>query len=141
MSLAEIHGILAQNRELITQTWNFFVTVHLAILGLVFIADHNRPPPLARFLIIPAYAAFMYINYRAQVDNYAYSTKILDYAAVIEAENVNAYASLSVIFETGWIMKYLPWIYSGAFGFGCVVVMSGFFLTTKSSKQIPIDSR
>lgn len=123
MTLAEIHDILASNRALIAETWNFFVSIHLAIIGLVFLAHRAKTPIFLLLLMIPAYTSFMYINFRAQVDNYAYTKKILEYAEVIEQAEENNLATLSVIFDTGWIIQYLQLIYILAFVFGMLVIL------------------
>lgn len=127
MTLAEIHMILVENRDLIAQTWNFFVTVHLALLGLVFLAEREGTAKVIRALLVPAYLAFMYINYRAQLDNYAYTTKILELAQNIEQVNGTEDTALSVIFDTGWITQYLSTIYSIAAAFGVSVISLGLF--------------
>jgi len=124
MTLAEIHEILAYNRALIAETWNFFVTVHLALIGLVFLAHRAKSQLFLLILLVPAYASFMYINYRAQIDNYKYTKKILEYAEHIELSVDNNLATLSAIFDTGWIIEYLQQIYLLAFVFGVLIILS-----------------
>lgn len=125
MSLAEIHTLLAMNRELIAQTWNFFVSVHLAITGIIFVSQGNRVPIVAKAALVPAYLGFMYINFRAQMDNYQYTRKILEYAQEIEATAAVERATLSVIFKTGWIIEYLSFIYGGAAIFAIAIIFLG----------------
>ena len=64
----ELHDLLANARELISDTWNFFLTVHLAVLGIVFIASRGIGF-VERTVLVGAYLAFMYMNYAAQLDN------------------------------------------------------------------------
>ena len=124
MTLAEIHTLLAYNRELIASTWNFFVSVQLALIGIIFVTRRNEVPVLMRGLLLLPYSAFLDINYRAQVDNYEYSRKVLNYAKELEALSETQSAALSVIFQTGWIIPYLPILYSASFAIGAIIILS-----------------
>lgn len=136
MSLAEIHEILAYNRALIADTWNFFVSVHLALIGLVFLAHRAKVQTFLLVALIPAYACFMYINFRAQVDNYAYSKKVLEYATKLEQDEGTNLATLSAIFDAGWIIHFLPVIYVIAFLFGVLIIASEIFVQKKEGKNL-----
>ena len=69
MTEFEMHQLLAENRELISDTWYFFLTVHLAIFGIVHIAN-RRVAIHERLLLATAYFGFITVNYFAQADNY-----------------------------------------------------------------------
>jgi len=70
MSEFALHELLAHNRELISDTWYYFLTVHLAVFGIVHVAS-RRVNIFERLTLIIAYLGFLAINYRAQSDNYA----------------------------------------------------------------------
>ena len=51
----------------IDQLWNFFVTVHLAIAGVLLVSSNvNRNPWLVDICLLIAYLAFSAINFRAK---------------------------------------------------------------------------
>ena len=130
MTAADYHAIFVANRGLIAETWNFFVTVHMAIIGLMFVARGNAVPLIARLLVLVGYAAFMYINYRAQVDNYGYSTEVLRRLQTIEGEK-----ALVSMFQIGWINSYLPVIYVGAGLFSIVFVLTTFYFRDENANR------
>lgn len=70
MSEFELHQLLAHNRELISDTWYYFLTVHLAIFGIVHVAN-RRVRFHERILLYAAYFGFLAVNYAAQADNYS----------------------------------------------------------------------
>jgi hypothetical protein len=118
MTPTDLHGMFVDNRALIADTWNFFVTVHMALIGLMFLARGAHVPFLARLLVLPGYAAFMYINYRAQVDNYTYTAEII---RKLQAEGDGGLPT--TMFRVGWVTEYLPWIYLGAAAFSVLVIL------------------
>lgn len=65
----ELHQLLAHNRELISDTWYYFLTVHLAVFGIVHVAN-RRVRFHERILLYGAYFGFLAVNYLAQSDNY-----------------------------------------------------------------------
>lgn len=65
----DLQQLLAHNRELISDTWYYFLTVHLAVFGIVHVAN-RRINSFERITLLAAYLGFLYINYRAQLDNY-----------------------------------------------------------------------
>lgn len=77
MSLYEMLDLLAQNSDKIDVLWNFFVGVHLAVLGGLIVMP-TRVQLFEKLLAIVAYCAFNYVNYNALVDTYAYHLAILD---------------------------------------------------------------
>ncbi|MEO0883242.1 MAG: hypothetical protein AAFY34_10970 [Pseudomonadota bacterium] len=133
MSLFEIHEILAGNRELIAQTWEFFINVHLAIIGIMYIGSH-RVPVTARLVLILPYAAFMYMNYHAQLDNYTYAREILEYANNYALETGDD--TLTQFFKAGWVLEYLLVLYcaAGAFGAAAILLIGDRRSSTQTSK-------
>ena len=122
MTEYELHVILASNRELIAQTWEFFVTVHLAIMGIFYVA--SRVPKKARFIFIFPYMGFLYLNFRAQIDNYTYAAKILNYLQdVVTTNSDSSTQTLTAAFKAGWILPALPIIYSIALIFGITAIV------------------
>lgn len=78
MTLYELLNLLANNSDKIDVLWNFFIWIHLAVLGGLVLS--NRPLTLLeRLIAIVAYAAFSFVNYHALQDTY-------DYHAVLLAE-------------------------------------------------------
>jgi len=126
MTAAELHVLFVANRALIAETWNFFVTVHMGVIGLMFLARGNAVPFFARLLVLPGYAAFMYINYRAQIDNYDYTARILEALRMIDVED-GAGRGLTSMFQAGWVTRYLPVIYGIAALFSLLVMFVSYF--------------
>jgi len=117
MTAADLHSMFVQ------ETWNFFVSVHMAVIGLMFIARGSHIPFFARLLVLPGYAAFMYINYQAQVDNYAYTAEILQQLHVAGNGGVS-----TSMFRVGWVRGYLQMIYAGAAALSVLVMLGVSFL-------------
>ncbi|MEM9898406.1 MAG: hypothetical protein AAF742_03405 [Pseudomonadota bacterium] len=118
----ELHDLLSGNRELISDTWNYFLTVHLALLGVIFIAS-NGVNSVQRIVLFGAYIAFMYVNYMAQVDNYEFYTELI---AVIQdlpndAEGAATAKRLATMDPT-WVVNYLSFVYLGA-GAACGLII------------------
>ena len=67
---AVLFEMLADNRELVAQTWHFFLSVHMAILAVLYIGQ-RRTFALERGVLLAAYAGFMAFNYFGQATNYA----------------------------------------------------------------------
>ncbi|MDZ4762652.1 MAG: hypothetical protein SGJ21_16440 [Alphaproteobacteria bacterium] len=151
MTAAELHVLFVANRALIAETWNFFVTVHMGVIGLMFLARGNAVPFFARLLVLPGYAAFMYINYRAQIDNYDYTARILEALRMIDVED-GAGRGLTSMFQAGWVTRYLPVIYGIAALFSLLVMFVSYFaddrradrqagVTAKAPKAAPMVTR
>nr|WP_321440890.1 hypothetical protein [uncultured Hyphomonas sp.] len=123
MTIEQIHENIALNRELIAETWQFFVTVHLSLFGLLFLIDQRRVKWPVRFIMLAAYAGFMYLNYRAQLDNYNYSFELIRYGLKIETENSDESVLLLAVFEPGWVVRWLKWIYGVAAVLGAALIL------------------
>lgn len=124
MDLLRLHEILTENRMLIAETWNFFVTVHLALIGLVIIAPKQKVPHLILWPLICAYLSFCFINFRAQQDNYQYVADLLALTKTAEIDQLGR-ESLSAVFSAGWISSLLPLIYAAAAILGVVGLIWG----------------
>lgn len=120
MDLYQLHSILAENRDLIAHTWEFFVTVNLAIIGILYVGNKQIPLWVRITLLIP-YSAFMYLNYRAQIDNYTYASEILNFAQTYSDQSGEN--SLVTFFNAGWVLNYLSLIYISGFIFGSVLIL------------------
>ena len=106
MDQAEILGIVGMQRELILNTWNFYISVNLAVLGIIFIT-HRHINIVERLLGVGAYMAFAYVNYGAQRDNYTYLEFLFEEVAATGLD-------IGYIFAIGPISEYLPYIYGTA---------------------------
>lgn len=124
MSLAEIHQLLATNRQLIADIWQFFISVHLALFALIFTINPKRVTIFARLALVIAYFGFMYLNYHAQLDNYTYARDLIAAGRRLESDQIIARSPLFKAFQAGWIITYLPVIYgvSAALGTGLILL-------------------
>jgi hypothetical protein len=84
MSLYELLDLLASNYQKIDTLWEFFISIHLAVLGALFLMPRrvSMPERLVAFL---AYAAFSYVNRSALVDTYDYHAVLLKEIARFKA--------------------------------------------------------
>jgi hypothetical protein len=76
MSIYELLDVLASNYQKIDGLWNFFITIHLTILGALFLMPRRVSMP-ERGVVLIAYAAFSYVNRSALVDAYDYQRVVL----------------------------------------------------------------
>ncbi len=77
MTLYEVLDLLAQNYDKIDFLWNFFVGVHLAVLGGLIVMT-NKVQLFEKLLAAIGYCAFNWVNYNALVDSYGYHLVLLD---------------------------------------------------------------
>ncbi len=120
----ELHDLLTGNRELISDTWNFFLTVHLAIFGIVYIAcGHIKM--IERGLLVGGYLSFMYVNYMAQMDNYLNNKRILEQIWSLGPDVPDAEAAKALLgpVKQVWIMDYLGTFYICAAVVASVLIM------------------
>ena len=123
MDIGEVHSALASNRALIASTWEYFVSVHIALFGLIFIIDPKRVTLLSRVFMLVAYFGFLYLNYRAQIDNYIYSRELIELGTMLEKAQVAGSRNvLGVAFHAGWVLAYLHYIYAGTAVFGAALI-------------------
>jgi len=105
MDLFNLQQLLAENSELISDTWYYFLTVHLAVFGIVLIAN-RRINVFERLTLLAAYLGFLFINYRAQEDNYDRQVAIMRSVRRIgEQEGLPAETLLLPSQETLWIAR------------------------------------
>ncbi|MEL6360637.1 MAG: hypothetical protein AAFR21_06085 [Pseudomonadota bacterium] len=119
----ELHELLAANRELISDTWNFFLSVHLAVFGIVYIAS-GRIHRAERLVLIIAYLGFMFMNYMAQMDNYkAYSVLIEQISVLPDTMPDAAVAKALANSDPAWIVTYLMPVYAAASLASSLIIM------------------
>jgi hypothetical protein len=130
MTAYELHDLLVDHRALIMNTWQFFVSVHLAMLGLAFVVRFHEPKWFMRVLMLVGYAGFMFINYNAQLDNYKYATALLDYLQAIDTPAmIEPERALHSVFRKGWILQYLLPIYGACLILGILAIFLPAFGT------------
>ena len=111
MELYEANDLLASNRELIMHTWEFFVSLHIALFGAIFIAE-AKITWRERLMIIPLYIGVVYLNYRSQLDNYTNAKKLIATAARLEEEiGLPLAERMSSTYQAGWLIDYLDEMY------------------------------
>ncbi len=119
----ELHDLLANARELISDTWNFFLTVHLAVLGIVFIASRGIGF-VERTVLVGAYLAFMYMNYAAQLDNYGQYVQIIEQIELLPATAEGAATAKALAtMEPVWITEWLMHAYIAAAAVASLIIM------------------
>ena len=120
----EIHDLIGQNRELISETWYYFLTVHLAIFGIVYLSGRSARI-FERLTLMIAYCGFTYVNFRAQGDNYARQQEFYDQVIALPdvAENQIAKALIPMD-QSMWIMEYLEYVYIGAAIFSILIIVA-----------------
>ena len=119
----ELHDLLASNRELISDTWNYFLSVHLAVFGIVYIAS-GRIHLIERLVLIGAYFSFMYMNYNAQLDNYANYLRLLEQINLMP-ETADGAAAAKALLSPGatWIADSLMQVYCGAAAVSSLIIL------------------
>jgi len=76
LSPYELLDLIASQQHIINDTWTFFVTVHLALLGgLIFIRRSLHP--VERLVAVLGYLAFIVINHQIQSQNYAVLNQLM----------------------------------------------------------------
>ncbi len=76
MTLYETLDLVAENHARIDVLWNFFIWIHLAVIGGLMLLP-RRVSLIERLIVIAAYAAFAYVNRGALLDAYAYQDVLL----------------------------------------------------------------
>lgn len=135
MTVYELHDLLGEHRALIMNTWQFFVSVHLAMLGLAFVVRFYEPKWILRAMMLIAYLGFMYVNFNAQLDNYRFSAALLDYLDVLDSATAIAEErALRAVFSKGFV-DYLPWIYGAASFLGLIAIFLPAFGHAKAADE------
>jgi len=117
--------LIGEHRKLIFDTWNFFVGIHLSLIGLIFIS--RRHITIAeRIVALGAYAGFAWMNYTAQVSNYAFLTELLEktkHPVGTYDPMTGADISVAAFFDIGSIQQALPIIYGAAAAFTLLLLV------------------
>ncbi len=84
MTLYELLDVIASQRELVFNTWNMFVAVHITIVGGLFLVqrDVSLKERVAAYAL---YIVFLYMNWNAQVVNYDYIGLLISEARALES--------------------------------------------------------
>ncbi|WP_018996494.1 hypothetical protein [Hirschia maritima] len=123
-SLLAIHELIGQHREFISNTWQFFVSVHIAIFGLLFMINPDRVNIASRFVLFSAYGGFMYLNYNAQLDNYRYALELLTLARELEEGLGKTQSIITNVFNRpGWVLEYLIYIFGISTSVGGALIL------------------
>jgi hypothetical protein len=111
MTLYEILDLAASNYQKIDTLWNFFIWIHLAIIGGIVLLQH-RIGVLERIIATGGYLAFAYLNFHAVQDAYAYQLVLLDQAEAIGGTaKITAYLRS---FDLAERIKYIPYVHPTA---------------------------
>ena len=122
----ELQEMLAHNRELISDTWYYFLTVHLAIFGIVHVAS-RRVSAFERLTLLFAYVGFLYVNYRSQADNYTLHNSITE--EIRKLNESGEYRPLSYLLPTEnslWLAtpENLTALYLGVAALAAIIIFS-----------------
>src|SRR5262245_23758636 len=108
MSLYEILDLVASNYQKIDTLWNFFITIHLAVIGGIVLLQQRIGLP-ERIIAIGGYLAFAFLNWQAIQDAYAYQLVLLNQAdAIGGSSRVVAYLKG---FDLAERIKYIPYVH------------------------------
>ena len=137
MSAYELHDLLVDRGGLIANTWQFFVSVHLALLGIAFVVRRQSPILILRTVMLIGYAGFMYVNYMAQLDNYTYGAALSAYAATLAGAETNPQlkALHELVAQDGWILRYLVYIYAASTVIGALAIFLPAFRRTHAGEH------
>ena len=125
LSLDQVYELIAMNREMISGDWNFFLSVHLALLGVLFLTEPSRFALLKAAFLAPGYLGFMYMNYQSLSDNYAYGARLLAYAKELGEGGSPTLEAIRQSKEAAtWVAAYLPHIYITAAAFGLILILT-----------------
>ena len=123
MTGADLHEMLADNRELISDTWYFFLTVHMALLAIVYIA-HRRTRFPERVFLLAAYTGFVYVNYMAQRHNYENFAAIVGQLKALPDTAEHAIAkALAPPYARPWIADWLIHVYAAAAFISSLIIL------------------
>ena len=123
-NLLAFYEIIGQHREFISNTWQFFVSVHIAIFGLLFMINPDRVNWASRLVLFIAYSGFMYLNYNAQLDNFNYALELLTLAKEMEKNLPESQAIMTKVFgRPGWVLQYLGYIFGVSMSVGGALIL------------------
>jgi len=123
----ELHDLLSDSRELISDTWYYFLTVHLAVFGIVHITS-RRVSLFERLMLLIAYGGFLYLNFRAQTDNYLAHIRITDQIKAMAGDPSQGVAqALLPAGDTLWVVEWLPHLYGSVAALSLIIIFSTHF--------------
>ena len=85
MSLYDLLDLIASQRELVFNTWNMFVAVHITIIGGLFLIS-REVSLIERLVAYALYLVFLCMNWNAQIVNYEYINLLVLEAQALEAK-------------------------------------------------------
>lgn len=83
MELYELLDLTASGYDRIDVLWNFFVWIHMAVIGAMIIVT-RYVNLVERGIAISTYLVFMYMNYVGLADAYAYQMSLLQELSAYE---------------------------------------------------------
>lgn len=104
MELHELISLFSQAGQKLDSLWQFFVTVHLAIYGALFVFHKMKGHQI--FITIISYSAFSAINLRAKIEEYLLYKAFLDEIKDVSKDKlvyVNEFFSQYNIDDRFWI--------------------------------------
>ncbi|MEL6364134.1 MAG: hypothetical protein AAFR11_04770 [Pseudomonadota bacterium] len=133
MSAYEIMDLIASQLSIINEVWNFFLTIHMAVIGLLIIARQYVPWAM-KLVVITAYLGFLGVNYSAQIDNYTRLEALYEQAGQREAageysNGAMAYGDLMRDYGVEEPKRFLPIVYS--FSAGMTILCLAFVNTVQ----------
>ena len=136
MSEYELLDLLASNYQKIDGLWNFFISIHLAILGALFLMPRRVSTP-ERLVAFGAYAAFMYVNRSAMLDSYDYHLALSKEAArlaVTPAQTGGLLVQQIAHFDLASKIAFVPYAHFAA---GAVVAFAVLFANSLARRPDP----
>lgn len=110
MSLYEILDLAASNYQKIDTLWNFFIWIHLAIIGGIVLLPH-RIGAVERIIAVAAYLAFAFLNWQAIQDAYSYQLTLFDQAATMSGRGADEVLAYLKAFDLRERIKYIPYVH------------------------------
>ncbi len=114
MTLYEILDLAASNFEKVDGLWDFFIWIHLGIIGGLIVIQ-RRLFILERIVALAAYYIFMVMNYSALMDTYNYLQVLTLEAAAFPLQEGEHGAQVVEYFQRfdldAVIMGYLPYVH------------------------------
>ncbi len=96
MTIYELLDVAASQWSKIDSVWNFFLWIHLTILGALMIVDRHVSIP-ERGIALLIYAGFLFVNYQGMTTAYDYFEVIIlqirDFPNPENADYIQAYLS------------------------------------------------
>jgi hypothetical protein len=108
MSLYELLDLMASNSAKVDNLWNFFIWIHLAVLGGLLLIP-RRVTLVERLVVLLAYGAFAYVNRNALVDTYAYQEVLLAEVARLELATDAAGSGISDYLVNFRLRERIAW--------------------------------